>query len=1145
MSFVHLHTHTHYSILNALGSPKEFLKEAKALGMPALAITDSSVMYGAVEFYKYAKELGIKPIIGMEVAVAPLGRSNKTPENRSDTLVLLAKNLKGYQNLLILCTLAALEGFYYRPRLDDELLEKYSEGIIALSGSLSGAIPRSILENQEEKAREYIERYQTFFGKENFFLELQHHPEIANWSIVNQALMKLGKDCNAPLVAANDCHYIHKEDAEAHDVLVCIRLQKSIHDTHRLKFLGDYSLRSIEELKEAFSFCPEAIENTLKIADLCDLEIEFGNLQMPVFPTEEKDPQTYLRELCEKGLKKRYGPKPTKEAMDRLDFELSIIEKMGFSTYFLIVHDFIHFAKSQGIVVGPGRGSAAGSIIAYVLGITELDPLQYGLLFERFLNPERISMPDIDVDFTDIRRDEVLEYVTKKYGEDRVAQIITFGTLTAKAAVRDAGRALGYSYSDVDKIAKTIPAPILGKHAPLAESTVEDAELSYLYKNDPNAREVLDMAIKLEGTVRQVGTHACAVIISKDPLAEHTPLQKATGEKAGLITQYSMKPCEDLGLLKMDFLGLKNLSILETTLNILKERYPDLELNLGDLNMEDQKTFELLQRGETTGVFQLESAGMKRYLKDLRPNNFGDIIAMVSLYRPGPMQFISVYIEGKHGKKKIEYFHESLKEILEETYGIAIYQEQILKIAQHFAGYTLGQADLLRRAIGKKIASELIAQREQFISGAKDLGHTYELAVKIFDEIVEPFAGYGFNKSHAACYALIAYQTAYLKAHFPAEFMAALLTSDSDQTDRIVIEIEECRSIGIQVLPPDINESNANFTVVSSEIIRFGLCAIKGIGAAAVQEIITAREKEGPFKSLEDFAERVPARLLNKKSIESLAYSGALDIFGDRATLAANFEEIAQYAKNVQKSRQDGQMDLFGNAIIENSSTLQLKSVPPLSKWQSLRAEKEYLGLYVSGHPLQGMEKVFKTKGQLLRDFQDEKRDKWVGKKVKVTGLLSKLRRVMTKSGQYMAFGELEDPTGKIPFTIFPRNYEDCGLKLEEEKVVQLEGRLSLRDENLQIIVEQVNSLSMERLLEKKEQNISLEDLIILTLSSSERSHLPEIKKILEANKGNKKAEIRIEGDSKEVITVPFGIKESEELFSELSKFVAVSRPSY
>lgn len=1174
MSFVHLHNHTHYSILTGLAKPKEYVEMAVKQGAPAVAITDSGVFYGAIEFYKAAKSAGIKAILGVEMNIAPLGLENKTPENRYSSLVLLARDNEGYQNLLQLCTIAALEGFYYKPRIDDATLRKFSKGLIGLSGSLGGVIPKLILENQIDKAKQAIETYQEILGKEYFFLELQHHPEIANWSIVNSKLLELSKETGAPVVAANDCHYAHPEDAEAHDVLVCIQSQKTVKDEHRFRYNGNYSMRSAEDMKESFRFCPEAVENSLKIAELCNVNIPFGEHLIPHFDTGSEDPQTYLRKLCELGFKDRYGDDPSEEAKARLEFELETIHKMGFDAYFLIVHDFIRYAKENGIVVGPGRGSAAGSIIAYCLRITDLDPIKYRLLFERFLNPERISMPDIDVDFADTKRDEVLKYVTEKYGEDRVAQIITFGTLAAKAAIRDAGRALGYSYADVDRIAKMVPPSVLGKYAPLSESVQNDPELSKIYKEEASSKEILDTAIKLEGTIRQVGTHACAVIISRDPLAEHTPLQKATGDGEGIVTQYSMKPCEELGLLKMDFLGLKNLTILETTLGILRRTHPDLVIDLTHLPMDDKKTYELLQRGETTGVFQLESAGMKRYLRELKPTEFWDIIAMVSLYRPGPMQFISTYIDGKHGKKKVTYLHESLQAVLEETYGIAIYQEQILEIAKQFAGFSLGEADLLRRAIGKKVASELVAQREKFIQGAVAQGREQKLAVKIFDEVVEPFAGYGFNKSHAACYALIAYQTAYLKAHYPAEFMAALLTSDADNTDRIVIEIEECRNMGISVLPPNVNESRAHFTVIDDKTIRFGLMAIKGMGDGPVRAIIHVREEAGNFSSIEDLARRVPAKLLNKKTIECLSYSGALDALGERAQLASNYDEISFYAKNIQASLSEGQTDIFGMMTDASSPALQFKEVPPADSAQRFRWEKEYVGLYVSGHPLQGMKRYFQSKGKLIGSLSE----KDVDKKVKVTALVTQVRKVLTKSGKYMAMGEMEDPSAHVPFVLFPRAYDTFGQDLVEERIYSVEGRLDKRGEDFQLIVDSIKVLSLEAMvrsakeknqfdpedrivgvpplrsehLAEEEPGVETEGLevtstpevlsgpFIITLDEgTSPTVLAKLKDFLEAHKGETVTEIHIPaGDKLKRVKVPFGVNANAELKEELKKML-------
>ncbi len=1169
MSFVHLHNHTHYSILQALAKPEQYVQIAKAQGSPAVAITDNGVMYGAIDLYKYAKAAGVKAIIGLDAYVAPLGRENKTPENRYYSLVLLARNNEGYQNLLKLSTLAALEGFYYKPRIDDELLEKYGNGLIALSGSLGGGIPRAILENNLEEAKTLIEKYQRIFGKEHFFLELQHHPEVANWSIVNSKLLTLSEETGAPLVATNDCHYAYPEDSEAHDVLICVQMQKTVEDEHRLRYIGNYSMRSPEDMIEAFSFCPEAVANTLKIADMCDVKIEFGKYQIPVFDTGTQDPSEFFHELCEKGFEERYGKDASQEARDRLKYELDIINKMGFDCYFLIVHDYIRFAKEAGIVVGPGRGSAAGSMVAYCLHITELDPLKYGLLFERFLNPERISMPDIDADFADNRRDEVLRYVTEKYGEDHVAQIITFGTLAPKAAIRDAGRALGFSYSEVDTIAKKVPPAILGKYAPLKESIENDPELSKLYKSDVGAKTVLDAAVKLEGTIRQVGTHASAVIIAGKPLVETTPIQKVTGEKEGILTQYSMKPCEELGLLKMDFLGLSNLSIIETTLGILRRTKPELKLDLENLPMDDAKTYELLKRGETTGVFQLESGGMKRYLRDLKPTDFGDIIAMVSLYRPGPMQFISVYIDGKHGKKKVTYLHPSLEAVLKETYGIAIYQEQILEIAKRFAGFSLGEADLLRRAIGKKVMKELVAQREKFVEGAVKQGNQAKLAEKIFDEVIEPFAGYGFNKSHAACYALIAYQTAYLKAHYPAEFMAALLTSDADNTDRIVVEIEECRNMGIAVLPPSVNESRAHFTVVDDKSIRFGLMAVKGMGEGPVREIIHVREKEGPFTSLENFTKRVPSKLLNKKSLLCLAYSGALDNLGERAEIAANYDEISNYAKNIQASLSEGQTDIFGVIADTETGNLKLNPVPAADSTQRFKWEKEYVGLYISGHPLQGLKRYFQGKGKLIGQLNE----KYVDKKIKITGLVAQLRKVMTKSGRYMAMGEVEDPTARMNFVVFPKAYDKMGDLLDADKVYSMEGKLDMRGEDYQMIVDTLKPLSLENILKSAQENGAFDPTehivgvpplksenreseegdseevaenagpyIIKIEENTDPDLLKKLKPLLETHKGETTVEIHIPaGETLKRVKVPFGVDiENTELQTELKKLLRI-----
>lgn len=1010
--------------------------------MPAMAITDHGVMYGAIEFYQKMSEAGIKPIIGCEAYITP-DRTVKDQNSKYSHIVLLAKNNKGYKNLMKLTTLANLEGFYYKPRIDFELLEKYSDGLIATSACLSGDVAKDLLADDYVKARELTTKFQNIFGKDSFFLELQHHHEMEEWMMVNEGMPKLSKETGAPMVATNDCHYARPNDADAHDVLLCVQLQKTIFDEDRMKYEGDFSIRSPERLKKYFDKISEdCMKNTLAIADQCDVDLSFGENKIPSFKTpSKKNPDKYLRELCEEGMKKRYGSKPSKEAKERLEYELGIISKLGFSTYFLIVWDFVRYAKEKGIVVGPGRGSAAGSIISYALGITELDPLEYGLLFERFLNPARVSMPDIDIDFADNRRDEVLSYVVDKYGEDNVAQIITFGTMAAKAAIRDVGRALGFSYSDVDRISKMVPPPVLGKHAPLSQSIENDPELRNAYQEEETTEKVLNMAVKIEGTIRHAGTHACAVVIADEPLTEHTPLQHPTGGKEGIVTQYSMKPLADLGLLKMDFLGLKNLTILQTALGIVK-RIKGEDVDLEEIPLDDEDTFKLMAEGRTTGVFQVESGGMKRYLKELVPTELNDLIAMNALYRPGPMDWIPSYIKGKHNSKKVKYLHKSLEPILKETYGVAVFQEQVMKLAQVFAGLELGEAYLLLKGIAKKDPEIVEKQRARFIEGAKDKGHPDKLAKDVFEKVIEPFAGYGFNKSHSACYSMIAYQTAYMKAHYPAEFMAALLSSDSGDTDRVVIEINECEEMGIKVLPPDVNESRANFTVVDDKVIRFGLAATKGIGEAAVQEMIEAR-KDKPFKSIEDFAERVPVKLLNKKVLEALAYSGAFDCIGERQQLAESIEEISTFAKGAQAEKVEGQIDMFGGGV---ESSLELTEVKPASNFQKLLWEKQYLGLFVSGHPLQGLSRYLKKKALLAGQITKKN----VGKRVKMCGIISGFKKIMTRSGTYMATFNLEDPSGRIGCIIFPRAFQKYHHIFAEDELVSMSVKLDHRRVELQ-----------------------------------------------------------------------------------------------
>ncbi|MFH0891892.1 MAG: DNA polymerase III subunit alpha, partial [Candidatus Falkowbacteria bacterium] len=889
--FVHLHVHTHYSLLDGLTKIDELIAAAKKDGAPAVAMTDHGVMYGAIEFYQKCKKAGIKPIIGLEAYLAPDSRLNKI--TRSDGkwnyhLLLLAKNLEGYKNLIKLTSIAHLEGFYYKPRIDWEVLKEYHGGLIAATACMGGEIPALIRAGKTAKARERIREYNELFGQDNFYLEIQDHPDLEGQAEINRELIKLSRELNVPLLATNDVHYLHKEDDEAQDILLCLQNKKKINDTDRMHMTGvDYSLRPAAEIIEAFKDVPEAIENTVKVAERCDLEIELGKIQLPFFEVPAGfNENSYLRKLCEEGLIRRYNTpyeKADPAIKERMDFELSVIERMGWPSYFLIVADFVNWAKDNSIVVGPGRGSAAGSLVCYLVRITNIDPLKYDLLFERFLNPDRVSMPDIDLDFADIRRDEVIRYVEGKYGKDHVAQIITFGTMAARAAVRDVGRVLDYPYDYCDQLAKKIPM-----FCNLKKALENTEELKEVYDKEEGARRIIDYAKRLEGVARHASTHACGVLITKDPLTENVPIQYASSSDRTIVSQYSLHPIEDLGLLKMDFLGLKNLTIIESALKIIKNTR-GIEILIDTIPLDDRASYKLFQEGETTGVFQFESSGMKRYLRELKPTEFEDIIAMVALYRPGPMEWIPDFIAGKHGHKRIEYLHKDLEQVLSKTYGVVVYQEQVMQISRVLAGFTKGEADVLRKAVGKKILELLIEQKTKFIDGCIKNSLSRPLAEKIW-AFIEPFAGYGFNRSHAACYALIAYQTAYLKAHWPTEFMAALLTADQQNIDRLAIEIEECKRMGIEVRQPDINQSFETFTVVTSgtatnqvvkaseevKTVRFGLHAIKNIGENISKVLIGERKANGPYKDLSDLLERVTDKDLNKKSLESLIKSGGL-----------------------------------------------------------------------------------------------------------------------------------------------------------------------------------------------------------------------------------------------------------------------------
>jgi len=1068
--FVHLHTHTHYSLLDGLTKVDELIERTKELGMGAVAITDHGVMYGVIEFYQKAKKAGIKPIIGVEMYVTE-NMYDKRPNTNGRNyyhLVLLAENNTGYKNLIKLVTAAHLEGFYYKPRIDRELLKQHSQGLIGLSGCLAGEIPSAILSRNDEKAKRLIVEYEKIFGKGNFFLELQYHPHLEEQAIVNKKLLEFSKELKVPLVATQDSHYPRSEDAHAHDILLAVQTGNQVDDKDRLTLRNDdFSFLAPDKMIENFKEIPEAIENTVKIAERCNVEIELGKIKLPEFPLPAGyDADSYLKKLAYEGLSARYGANISDKIIARLEYELDVIKKTGFASYFLIVQDFVNWAKKQGIIVGPGRGSAAGSLVSYLLNITNIDPLKYDLIFERFLNPERVSMPDIDLDFDDTRRDEVFDYVKEKYGSDHFAQIITFGTMAARGGVRDAGRALGFSYDFCDRLAKLIPFnPNQNeKEGFLRKCLDEIEELRQLYYTDNDAKSIIDAAMRLEGVARHSSTHACAVVITPQPLAEYLPLQKDTSE-GNVITQYEMHAVEELGLLKMDFLGLANLTIIGDTLRLVEQNH-GIKIDIDKIPLDDKETFKLLREARTTGIFQLEGAGVRRYLKELKPSVFEDIAAMIALYRPGPMELIPEYIARKHGKKRIEYLHPKLEPVLKNTYGIMIFQEDLMAAVRALAGFTLSQADILRKAVGKKIKKLLQEQKDKVIQGCLDNGVSREIAEK-FWQLIEPFDRYGFNKSHAICYAMIAYQTAYLKAHYPVEFMAALLNSASADVERIAFLIEECQSMGIDVLPPEINESMENFSVTSASSpkggvayrIRFGLAAIKNVGINFVQAIIEERKKNGPFKDIENFVCRVQSKDLNKKSLESLIKCGALDSFGERGTLLANIEQLLYYSRESHKTRTAGQISLFdGPDSAVSLPPLRLAEVPPASRAEKLMWEKELLGLFISDHPLKDyQQKLDFEKGLVkIKDLPFNKNNI----PVKIGGIVTKIQKVITKSGKPMVFSWIEDTSAKIEVVAFPSVLEANPEAFKENNVLVVRGRLNDRDGIPKLMCDEVRAIA-------------------------------------------------------------------------------------
>ncbi|NCF75430.1 MAG: DNA polymerase III subunit alpha, partial [Xanthomonadaceae bacterium] len=1082
MSFTHLHVHSHYSLLDGLIKIDDLIERTKKYNMNSVALTDHGVMYGAIEFYQKAIKAEIKPIIGIEAYLVNGSRFDKTKQARRH-LVLLAKNKTGYHNLLKLTTLSNLEGYYYKPRIDWEILQKYSEGLICLTACIQGEIPQTIINQGIDKAEDIVNKYLKLFG-DDFYLEVQRHPNIKNQELVNQGIIKIGKKMGLPVVATNDVHYLDIEDEDAQDVLLCLQMKKKKKDKDRMKMLGiDCSFKSEEQMLELFYDFKEAVKNTEEVVKKCNLEIELGKINLPKFdlPKGQRD-EDYLKDLCEKGFKKRYPKyfnnqsenKPNnyndfkKEVIDRLNYELSVIKKTGFASYFLIVQDFVAWAKSQKIVVGPGRGSAAGSLVAYLTGITNIDPLKYNLMFERFLNPERISMPDIDLDFADTRRDEVIRYVERKYGRDRVSQIITFGTMAARAAIRDVGRVLDFNYNYCDKLAKMIPM-----FMPLKKAIKEVLELNEIYKNEDDARKILDTALRLEGVARHASTHACAVLITKKPLNQNVPLQYASSGDRTIVSQYQGKIVEALGLLKMDFLGLRNLTIIENAIKIIHNT-KNIEINIDNIPLDEKNVFSLFSKGDTTGIFQFESSGMKKYLKLLKPSIFEDIIAMVALYRPGPLNsgMINEFIDRKHGDKKIVFKHPIMERSLKNTYGVIVYQEQVMQLSKDMANFTGGEADTLRKAMGKKNASLMAKMKNKFIEGCVKNNLNEKLARETFSDM-EKFAEYGFNRSHAACYGLIAYQTAYLKTNYPVEFMAALLSSNEGDVDKIAIDVHECQKIKIEVLPPDINESFEHFTVVFSSInnkdkigqIRFGLLTIKNVGKNIVKKIIEERKAGGEFKNLIDFLTRVKDKDLNKKSLESLIKCGAFDHFEERSKLLFNMEKILSFIKDNREESQGSQGNLLGMLSNPYEATLQLKNVEnykKVSQKEKLSWEKELLGLYISDHPFSKFVSVLAGKSVSLADINIREINN--KQRIIVSGVISKIQKIFTKNGETMLFVKIEDTIKNLEMLVFPKIFLEYKNLWEEEKIIMAKGRLSNKDGVPKLIVEAASELNLKNI---------------------------------------------------------------------------------
>ena len=1076
MSFVHLHVHSEYSLLDGFCRIDGLAKRVKELGQTAVAITDHGVMYGAIDFYRACKREGVKPIIGCEVYVTPPGRTRFDKVHELDAesrhLVLLCRNEEGYKNLSYMVSMAFAEGFYIKPRVDMDLLRTHSGGLIALSACLAGEIPRRLVNGDYEGAKGYAVEMRDLFGEDGFYLELQDHG-IRNQTVVNRGLLRLHQETGIPLICTNDCHYLAPEDAESHDVLLCIQTGKLVEDENRMRYEPrNFYLRSTEEMEALFSQYPDAVANTERVAALCNLEFTFGTYHLPSFQVPQGEtPQSYIRELCEKGFAERFqGERP--DCRRQLDYELDMIEKMGFTDYFLIVSDFVRFARKKGIPVGPGRGSAAGSMVAYCLGITDIDPMKYGLYFERFLNPERVSMPDIDMDFGDERRDEVVDYVRRKYGADRVAQIVTFGTMAARNAIRDVGRVLNMTYADVDLVAKQVPSGPNNQHIHLDQALALSKPLKDMYDGDERVKKLIDTAKSLEGIPRHASTHAAGVVITKDPVYTYVPLAR---NDETIVCQYTMVTLEELGLLKMDFLGLRNLTVLDDAVKMVRRREPDFRLK--DIPEDDQAVYDMLTQGKTSGVFQMESAGMTGVCVGLRPQSIEDLTAIVALYRPGPMDSIPRFIACKHDPKLVTYKHPALEPILSVTYGCIVYQEQVMQIFQQLAGYSLGQADMIRRAMSKKKAKDVAREKEAFLHGDPDRGITgcvangipEDTARAIYDEIYD-FANYAFNKAHAVCYAVVAYQTAWFKLHYPKQYMAALLTSVLYWSDKVSVYISECRDMGIALLPPDINRSYDGFTV-EEEGIRFGLVAIKNIGRGFIQSLIREREEAGPFTGFQNFCERMYGTDLNKRAVENLIRAGAFDSLGAaRSQLAAVSDKLLDSIGGSRRQNVEGQMDLFGMTAAQSARqdvSVELPDIPEYSLEERMRQEREVTGLYLSGHPMNAYREAARAAGavhigSINEDFaqeggptlyQDEQ-------KIAVAGIVAAYRTRTTRTNRLMAYATVEDDTSSIELLCFSRTLERYGKELAEGQAVLVRGKLSVRDEKPpQIICDEVYPL--------------------------------------------------------------------------------------